>query len=318
MGQRYSIKSEIRLGVEIFSLIETDLAMAEVAPQLGNNCFVFQVRESILEPIAFQEFIKRPTSYGIPILFPFPNRIRNGEFDFQDKHYKVDPPRHGFVRDKAWKVSSHAASDEEGAWIKSSLDATDYPDQILAQFPFPFHIEVTYRLLNSKLIMETSIENKGEQDMPMGFGIHPYFRKPEDGTIHVPAQKRWMLADSLPTGDLVDVEGNYDLTQPKDLKGLEFDDIFTGVISPNKHTTQCLLNDAQTQTQTVVEFDANQFPNIVIYTPPAPRQAICIEPNTCPTDGFNLHNRGIDSNIIILSPGEKIDTRISVYTRRFE
>lgn len=314
MGQKYSIKSEIFHETEVLSLIEADVSLAQVVPQLGNNCFRFKVGESILEPVEFEEFIKRPTSFGIPILFPFPNRIRDGAFEFRGTHYKVDPPRHGFVRDKAWKVSDYGASDEKGAWITSSIDATDYPDQMLAQFPFPFYLEVTYRLFNSVLVMETAFENRGDKDMPAGFGIHPYFRKPESGTIQVPARKRWELADSLPIGSIIDVEGDYDLRQPKSLEGLELDDIFTDVVSTAEGITRCSLGDSQQQTQTTVEFDASQFPNIVVYTPPAPRRAICIEPNTCPTDGFNLHSRGIDSNIIILRPGEKKVFRISFYT----
>jgi aldose 1-epimerase len=315
MGQKYSIKSEIFRGVETFSLAETGDSLAQVAPQLGNNCFSFKVRESILEPIDLEEFIKRPTSFGIPLLFPFPNRIRDGAFEFRGTNYKVDPPRHGFVRDKSWKVSSSGASEQEGAWITSTIDATDYPDQILAQFPFPFHLEVTYRLFDSALTMEITFENTGNNDMPTGFGIHPYFRKPQQGTIQVPAQKRWELVDSLPNGSIVDVEGNYDLREPKSLDGLELDDIFTGVVSTAEDIVQCKLNDDELQTQTIVEFDAAQFPNIVVYTPPAPRRAICIEPNTCPTDGFNLQSRGIDSNIIILRPGEKKVFKISIYTR---
>lgn len=315
MSGKYGIKSEIRQGVEVFSLVENQRALAQVAPSLGNNCFSFKVGEPVLEPVDFEEFASRPTSFGLPILFPFPNRIRDGQFEFGGKHYKVDPPRHGFVRDKPWRVSDQGADEDNGAWITSSIDATDYPDKILRQFPFPFHLEVTYRLFDSALIMETVIKNTGDEDMPAGFGIHPYFRKPQQGTIQVPARKRWELADSLPTGSLLDVEGDYDLRNPKDLAGLELDDIFTDVIFTTENKTQCILADTQRKIQTVVEFDARHFPNIVIYTPPAPRRAICMEPNTCPTDGFNLHSRGIDSNIIILHPGEKIDFIISIYSR---
>jgi len=315
MSGKYSITSEIRQGVEIFSLAETSGAIARIAPQLGNNCFSFRVEHPVLETVAFEEFIKRPTSFGIPLLFPFPNRIRDGRFEFRGEHYTVDPPRHGFVRDKAWKVSDQGASDEKGAWIKSSIDAADYPDQILRQFPFPFRLEVTYSLFHSALLMETVIQNTGERDMPAGFGIHPYFRKPEQGTIQVPAQKRWELADSLPTGSLLDVEGKYDLRHPGSLDHLELDDIFTDVTSTTEGVVKCTLDDSKNRTQTVVEFDARQFPNIVIYTPPAPRQAICIEPNTCPTDAFNLQSRGIESNVIILAPGEEMRLKVSIYLR---
>ncbi|MCI0725063.1 MAG: hypothetical protein L0338_39775, partial [Acidobacteria bacterium] len=47
--------------------------------------------------------------------------------------------------------------------------------------------------------------------------------------------------------------------------------------------------------------------------PPAPRQAICIEPYTCPTDGFNLHHRGVESNLLLLPSGETGRFKVCIY-----
>ncbi len=203
MLQRYSVQSAIRDGVEVFTLRETGTVYAEVVPTWGNNCFAFHAQQPILEPVPFEEFHPRPTSYGIPILFPFPNRIRDGVLHFRGQRYEVNPNRHGFVRDKRWTVVGTGASDEEGAWLTSHIEANEYPEEILKQFPFPFRLTVTYRLKDSALDMDTEAQNTGEQEMPMGFGIHPYFRRPAQGTIYVPARKRWELMDSLPTGNLL-------------------------------------------------------------------------------------------------------------------
>jgi aldose 1-epimerase len=78
---------------------------------------------------------------------------------------------------------------------------------------------------------------------------------------------------------------------------------------------QCLLNDEVNKTQTVVEFQQAQFPHVVVYTPPAPRAAICIEPNSCPTDAFNLQPQGIDADLIELGPGRKVEFHVRVYSR---
>lgn len=324
MSPNSSIHSEMRDGVEIFSLCEGDNAYAEIVPVWGNNCFAFCVQgEPILEPVPFEVFRQRPMGYGIPILFPFPNRIRDGKFRFRETCYAVEPNRHGFVRDKRWKVDAMGASDEEGAWIRSSLDfdklnpadAAQYPDQILNQFPFPFRIQVTYRLKAGRLEMETQVQNTGQDDMPCGFGIHPYFRLPERGTIQVPARKRWELEDFLPTGKLLDVRGHFDLRHPTDLTGLVLDDIFTDLVSDSDGLVRCRLNDQQKGIQTLVEFDPKQFPHLVVYTPPAPRQAIAIEPYTCPTDAFNLHERGVESNLIVLQPKQTIRFKVCIYAR---
>lgn len=310
----YAVTSEDYQGTEILVLRDGDRAQAKIAPGLGNNCFEFQTSKPVLEIIALDQFLAKPTSYGIPLLFPFPNRIRDGQFTFQGQSYTVDPPRHGFVRDKAWQVVATGASDEEGAWVRSRFDANDYAAQILPQFPFPFVLEMTYRLRNERLELEFTAQNTGDNDMPAGFGIHPYFQKPAAGLIRVPANKRWELADSLPTGKLLNVEGQYDLRAQRDLEGLQLDDIFTDLtVDEDGLTRGCLINHENWKT-TVVEFDAAEFPNVVVYTPPAPRQAVCIEPNTCPTDAFNLEARGIASNVLTVQPGASVKFKISIYS----
>ena len=309
MAQRYTVTTETRGEVEIFTLHDAESASAAIAPAWGNSCFALQVHEPVLEPVPFEELRQRPTSYGIPILFPFPNRLRDGAFVFRGQRYVVNPNRHGFVRDKPWRVLDTGAAADTGAWITSRFEAAQYATAILQQFPFPFDLDVTYRLHEGTLHMETVAHNTGTHEMPMGFGIHPYFRRPAQGTLCVPAHQRWELEDSLPTGKLVVVEGAYDLRQPRDVRSLALDDIYTDLVADPDGLVRCTLTDQQRRIQTTVAFDTAQFPHVVIYTAPAPRQALCIEPYTCPTDGFNLQQHGIESNLIVLQPGE---------TRRFE
>jgi aldose 1-epimerase len=315
MEERYSVVSASRDGVEVITLKDGARALAEIAPALGNNCFAYQTERPVLEPISFVDFRRKPASYGIPLLFPFPNRLRDGAFTFQGRRYQIDPPRHGFVRDRAWRVMGTGASQSEGAWIRSEIKAGDYAEEILAQFPFPFTLRATYWLKEGGLRLQVLAENTGAREMPLGFGIHPYFRRPGRGTIQVPAAKRWELSDSLPTGKLLDVEGPFDLQQPRDICGLLLDDIYTAVRADASGVVRCYLNDGANQTRTVVEFTEEQFAHIVIYTPPAPRQAICIEPNTCPPDAFNLQDQGVDADVMVLKPGDRAAFEVRVYSQ---
>lgn len=317
MPPRYAVKIEVRDAVEVYSLFEEGRARVEIAPALGNSCFLFECDGlPVLEPVAWDDFRKKATSFGIPILFPFANRIRDGVFDFGGRHFKVDPPRHGFVRDKIWKVTESGASEESGAWLTSAFDAEDHKDQILKQFPFPFRLEVTYRLFKGRLTMQTLATNAGPAEMPSSFGIHPYFRLPDKASLTVPANQRWEVVDSLPTGTVLPVEGKWDLRKPRDLQGLQFDDILTGLISGEGNICKCVLTDHGSSTETVVEFDAKQFPDVVVYTTPAPRKAICIEPNTSPTDAFNLLSQGHErADVVRIAPQQTIRWLIAFYTR---
>lgn len=314
MAERFTAKTEVREGVEIYKLADGAATAAEIAPALGNNCFAFRAAAPVLEEVPFADFLRRPTSYGIPVLFPFPNRIRDGRFTFDGETFTVDPPRHGFVRDKPWRVVSYGADDEQGAWLTSRFDAADYPDKILRQFPFPFQIEITHRLRDARLLIETVARNTGRRRMPVGFGIHPYFRKPDRGSVTVPAAARWELADSLPTGRIVAVGGDHDLRGGKPLGGMNLDDIFTRVEPDEDGPARCVITDEERRTETVVEFSPGELPHVVVYTPPAPRRAVCVEPNSCPTDAFNLQARGIESGVIVLGAGEEARFEIGIYT----
>ena len=89
MEQRYSVERTRRDGVDAFLLAEGPHARAVVVPELGANCLSFETGTAILEPVEFAQFLKKPTSYGIPLLFPFPNRIRDGAFLFQGERFQI-------------------------------------------------------------------------------------------------------------------------------------------------------------------------------------------------------------------------------------
>lgn len=297
-----TVTSTMHGEVEIFTLRTAQDVAAEIIPAWGHTCWRFTAQQPVIEPIPLETMQQRPTSYGVPILFPFANRIRDGVFTFRGRQYTVTPPRHGYVRDKAWEVLGTGTA--EGAWITARFDANRYPEQILQQFPFPFCLDVTYRLRDHTLAFEATLRNTGTQEMPCGLGIHPYFRRPAQGTLQVPARQRWALQDELPTGQLLDVAGAYDLRQPHDVNSLSLDDIFTDLHADADGLVRCILADREHGQQLTVAFTAAQFPHVVVYTPPAPRQAICIEPYTCPTDGFNLAAQGLPQSVVILQPGE--------------
>lgn len=306
----YDITCDAEHGVDIYTLREGD-ARARIAPVWGANLFAWHDREAVLEPIALADIAAKPTSYGIPLLLPFPNRVRDGRFDYGGRQFEVDPPRHGFVRSRPWTVAGTGASAEDGAWIRCEFDAADHSD-VLAQFPLPFRARVTHRLRGRGVSLELEVTNTGDQAMPVGFGIHPYFRRPARGTLVVPARRRWQLDDSLPTGELVDVEDTNDLREPRDTSALDLDDIYTDLTAGPDGRARCVLEDSDAGLRTIVEANAARFPHSVIYTAPAPRRAICIEPYTCPTDAFNLASRGVDAGVIDLAPAESIDLVISI------
>src|SRR5690349_18528708 len=93
---------------------------ARIAPHLGFNCFSFEARvgERLVNVLdAAEDFENggyRPSGHGIPILFPYPNRIREGRFSWRGTDYHIPPDRalydktgnaiHGLCVDRPWRV----------------------------------------------------------------------------------------------------------------------------------------------------------------------------------------------------------------------
>lgn len=308
-------------GVEVYVLRDsTTQAEAKIAPSLGNNCYRFGLPvdgESIdvLDPPPDLDTLRnRPTAYGNPILFPFPNRIREGKFTFEGKVYTFDKRPdavhsiHGLLLNQSYRVESTRADAVDGASIVCRLDSRQFPE-ILRQYPFPFEMLITYVLKGCILTMGVNAKNIGDVNMPMGFGIHPYFRAPlsskssaEKCLITVPASKYWELDHTLvPTGRIFNVEADDDARSGKPFAGMQFDNVFTDV-TLSEGVSQCIIDDQDAHLRMILEADT-QFRELVVYTPPN-RSSICFEPYTCPTDAINLEAKGIKAGVIVLKPGE--------------
>ena len=80
----YSVAEKTVDGFQVYYVQQDGKAVAEIVPALGNNCYAFKVADGeawinlIDPPPDLATLEERPTAYGNPILFPFPNRIRNG------------------------------------------------------------------------------------------------------------------------------------------------------------------------------------------------------------------------------------------------
>lgn len=323
----YSVGEKTVDGFQVYYVQQDGEAVAEIVPALGNNCYAFKVADGevwlnlIDPPPDLQTLEERPTAYGNPILFPFPNRIRNGAWQFEGKTYQFDKSPespttiHGLLLNLPYQVDSHTA-DENGATLVCSLNSQDFPD-VIRQYPFPFKIEITYTLKDTALTMGIAIKNMGDRNMPMGFGIHPYFSvsiSPEaeasQAIITVPAAKYWELDEVLvPTGKQHAAADTLALQSGQPFAKLKLDHVFTDV-QLRDGVSRCTIENPDTQHGMVMESDA-QFRELVVYTPPG-REAICFEPYTCPTDAINLEAKGIPAGVIVLSPEETFSATIRI------
>lgn len=302
---------------------------ARVAPELGFNCFEFLANVdgatvSVIDAAdSFLDGNERPSGHGIPLLFPFPNRIREGRFTWNDREYHLPESKvaydrtgnaiHGFCLDRPWRVVDSGESFVTGQF-QLSKDAADR----LELWPADFRITVRYEIKGATLECRVRIENPGEQLLPWGFGTHPYFRlplsagsEPQHCLVQVPASREWVLHNCLPSGEQNDVPAEKDFRDGAYYGITHLDDVLTGLEGPSGAAFfETVIMDENAGLQIAQRF-SRDFREAVVFTPPD-RDAVCIEPYTCVTDAVNLQQQGIDAGWQTLDPGGRLDLAIDI------
>jgi aldose 1-epimerase len=323
----YSVSSRAAAGVTgldptLVVLEDGKGAVAEVWPALGFNCIHWQAVRAgqalevlYADPALFGN--GRPTRSGIPVLFPFPNRIRDGRFSWQGREYALpcnDSTQknaiHGFACRVPWRITDRGA-DAESAWVtgafRCSLDAPESRPLWAADH----ELRLTVRLGHGTLRLEAVVLNPDTVPLPFGLGYHPYFRLPmagtaaaEDCTAEVPAAEFWELKESLPTEKRLPVDAGRDLSRPRRMGELALDDVLTGLPARAPRLDglieRATIGGAPGGPMRL--FCSPAFRELVVFNPPH-RQAFCVEPYTCTTDAINLQARGIDAGWLVLEPG---------------
>lgn len=190
----------------------------EVWPARGLNAYQWRIERNgqqldllYTDPQLFPN--GRPTRSGIPILFPFPNRIRAGRFSWQGRDYQLPlndstgrNPIHGFVCRRPWRIVAQGGGENE-AWLTAEFHAQRDAPETRSLWPADYLLTITYRLRAASLTIEARVENPDRVPLPFGLGYHPYFRIPliagADAAacwIQASARTEWELQESLPTG----------------------------------------------------------------------------------------------------------------------
>jgi aldose 1-epimerase len=304
-------------------------ATASILPSSGFNLFDLRLPVgATVRPILVStpDFARNPTTgarNGIPVLFPFPNRIRDGRFTFAGRTYSLplnSKPNaiHGFAVSASWDVIEHKA-DSSNARIKGRYQISHQSPDMRKHWPTDAILELTYKLADRRLELEVAVANPTAVDLPFGFGIHPYFRLPfETGgdqsktLVVLPASQYWVLKDFLPTGEREPVTPRLDFRTAQPIRGLKLDDVLTGLSFDHDRCT-CRLVDQALNAEFQLSFDRS-FRELVVYTPPGGGGVISPEPYTQTTDAINLQERGIDAGLRILKHGAQASMIISMET----
>lgn len=301
-------------GIETVRL--TDMAHGtevSIVPSIGNMAYSMKVHGKDVLYFPFADLTRlreKPTLCGVPFLAPWANRIAGLEFWANGKKYLLNKelgslridgngnPIHGVLNfSKYWEVISVAA-DANGAQVTSKFEFWRRPE-LMAQWPFAHEYEMTYRLANGVLQVETVVRNRSAEAMPVSVGYHPYFTLPEvprdEWTAHLAATKA-VLMDSklLATGELQDLPSR-DIaiaTHP-------LDNGYTGLVAGDDGNAEFFVTGRGRKISVVY---GPKYTVAVAYAPPG-KDFICFEPMTAVTNGVNLFHEGKFSGLQSVAAG---------------
>lgn len=241
-------------------------------------------------------------------LVPWPNRIRDGRYDFAGLHQQLpltEPERqcaiHGLVRWANWTVA------------KLTADSVSMEYRLPPQpgYPHALRLEVDYRLDAGGLTVATTATNLGASACPYGSGAHPYLRVAtatvDSIVLRAPGRTR-LTSDErgIPTG-AEPVDGSeYDFRLPRPIGTTTLDTAFTDLERDDDGRARVHLASPDGQTATTLWLDEHHGYLMLFTGDPLPdvnRRSLGIEPMTCAPNGFQSGH-----GLVILEPGESLTT----------
>lgn len=257
---------------------------AEIAPELGGNLTKLEWNgQAVLQAI---DAADDPYLYGAPILLPA-NRTRGGRFRFEGREYALP------VNEPAGPAHLHGrVHDASFALVRADADAVELRlDAGEALYPFPFRLEVRYRLCDAGLRADYEITNAGDGAMPLTFGLHTTFIAPERFSVPIDREQE-RDARNLPTGAYRPLNAQQQAyVRGCDSRGARISGYFSSA------GTTAQIGDFRYVAE-------GGFDHWVLYNGGGDRGFLCVEPQCGAVDGLNL-----PGGCRVLAPGEALKLR---------
>lgn len=244
-----------------------------------------------------------------PVLFPIVGSVWEKRYRVDGREFELG--QHGFARDMDF-IMVEGGEDE----VRYRLESTE---DTLKKYPWPFVLEIAYRLHGNMIDVIWEVSNPGNEDMYFQIGAHPAFNYPDYDPQTV---ERGFLSFDRDEGlecirikekGCVDAETLYPLDIPADgllpLTRETFDKIDTIMLQDGQIGSVALYRTDRTP-WLKLSFEA---PVVGIWSPPGKNAPfICLEPwyGRCDRAGYEGDYRDRDW-VNRLAPGERFS---SVYT----
>ena len=184
-------------GIYIFQLDEKNYI--KFCPERGGVITNWVSENNEILYLDEKRFLDRGKSIrgGIPILFPICGNLNISNSLFGKKYLQL--PQHGFARDLPWQYSLNKKEKSLCLVLQDSEITRKY-------YPFNFEVRIEVNLKINCLEFKIHIENKTNSEMPINFGLHPYFNISDfknldffDYPLNCQDQKRNILINTFET-----------------------------------------------------------------------------------------------------------------------
>ena len=246
---------------------------------------------------------------GLPILAPWANRLpawryraAGVEVDLEGLDLHTDPgglPIHGtLTAHRGWRLERLAA-EADRAVLEAGLDYGDWPE-LLAAFPFPHRLTVTFALQGASLAVTTTLTATGDRPVPVAFGWHPYLRLPgaprAAWRLLLPFRTHLELDDrGLPTGKAAD-----EPAEAAPVGERTFDDLYVLDADPAERR----LGLEAAGRRLVVGY-GDGYDHAQVFAPPG-AEFVCLEPMTAPTAALAT------GATPLVAPGDSFSARFTI------
>ncbi|HEY6684589.1 MAG TPA: aldose 1-epimerase family protein [Propionibacteriaceae bacterium] len=232
-------------------------------------------------------------------LIPWPNRIRDGRYTFNGVTQQLalsEPARqnasHGLVRYAPWIL------------IDRKVDAITHRVCIYPQPGWPGTLEamITHRVGEEGLTVTVEATNIGAEELPFGYGAHPYLTVGEstvdEVALTVPASSYLEVDDRLLPTAISPVDGTvYDLRQGPVLGSAKLDTAMTELArdADSRWRVRLVLGDRYAEL-----WGDETMQWVQVFTGgPSRDSSIAVEPMTCGPDAFNAGPTHDDMRVLV-------------------
>lgn len=235
-----------------------------------------------------------------PVLFPIVGSLWNNEYHHNGITYHLS--QHGFARDKEFELIKETDTE-----LRFKLQESE---DTLKLYPFPFYLEIGYRLAGNQIEIIWVVKNTGNEELYFQIGAHPAFYYPD---YDENSQKRGFFAFDRTAGL------TYKLIQEKGCIGdteypLPLDE--EGLLPLDTHTFDkdaLVIEDSQVKRVDLLNPNGSSYltvyftaPVVGLWSPPAKNAPfVCIEPWYGRCDRVNYSGEYKDRDWMqYLQPGE--------------